>query len=158
MNIEGAIRLDDPRITEVTSLEDVFTHGIRRGQTVRIPASLFPGTDGREVELNADGGFLRWRYKGETSWQSLVPIEDLKGAKGDPFTFEDFTQAQLDSLKVEGPKGDPNTLTIGTVTEGENATASITGTAPNQVLNLTIPKPALTATLGGVDYPEIVIN
>lgn len=32
-----------------------------------------------------------------------------KGDKGDPFTFEDFTQAQIDSLKVKGDKGDPFT-------------------------------------------------
>ena len=34
--------------------------------------------------------------------------------------------------------GPPNTLTIGTVTEGDTAAASITGTAPNQVLDLTL--------------------
>lgn len=44
---------------------------------------------------------------------------DLKGAKGDA--------------------GPANTLSIGTVTEG-NAAASITGTSPNQTLNLVIPK------------------
>lgn len=37
-----------------------------------------------------------------------------------------------------GPPGPANTLTIGTVTEGP-ANASITGTAPNQTLNLTLP-------------------
>ena len=37
-----------------------------------------------------------------------------------------------------GVAGPPNTLTIGTVTVGE-ASASITGIAPNQVLNLVYP-------------------
>jgi hypothetical protein len=37
-----------------------------------------------------------------------------------------------------GVAGPPNTLTIGTVTTGE-ASASITGIAPNQVLNLVYP-------------------
>ena len=42
-----------------------------------------------------------------------------------------------------GPKGDTgpaNTLEIGTVEKGENASASITGEAPNQTLNLILPK------------------
>ena len=41
-----------------------------------------------------------------------------------------------------GPEGDPPSLTIGTVTTGKpgtKAAASITGTAPNFILNLTIP-------------------
>ena len=42
-----------------------------------------------------------------------------------------------------GPAGETPTLTIGTVTTGApgtDASASITGTAPNFVLNLTIPQ------------------
>jgi hypothetical protein len=41
-----------------------------------------------------------------------------------------------------GPTGPANTLTIGTVTalSSGTATATITGTAPNQVLNLGLPK------------------
>lgn len=38
-----------------------------------------------------------------------------------------------------GVAGPANTLTIGTVTVAETASASITGTAPNQVLNLVYP-------------------
>lgn len=44
---------------------------------------------------------------------------------------------------VEGKKGDPgpaNTLSIGSVQQGEGAAASITGQSPNQTLNLTLPK------------------
>lgn len=40
----------------------------------------------------------------------------------------------------EGPSGPANTLSIGTVTGGATAAATITGTAPNQTLNLTLPK------------------
>lgn len=39
-----------------------------------------------------------------------------------------------------GPAGPANTLTIGTVVEADVADASITGSAPNQVLNLELPK------------------
>jgi hypothetical protein len=37
-------------------------------------------------------------------------------------------------------KGDPNTLTIGTVTSGSTASATITGTSPNQTLNIVLPQ------------------
>ena len=39
-----------------------------------------------------------------------------------------------------GVAGPPNTLTIGTVTTGESASASITGISPNQILNLVYPR------------------
>ena len=46
-----------------------------------------------------------------------------KGDKGDP-----------------GEPGAPNVLSIGTVVSGDTANASITGTTPNQVLNLVLPQ------------------
>ena len=39
-----------------------------------------------------------------------------------------------------GPAGPANTLSIGTVTQGTEAEATITGAAPNQTLNLVLPK------------------
>lgn len=39
-----------------------------------------------------------------------------------------------------GSVGPANTLTVGTVTGGDTAAATITGTSPNQVLNLVLPK------------------
>jgi hypothetical protein len=67
-----------------------------------------------------------------------------------------------------GVAGPPNTLTIGTVTTGE-ASASITGIAPNQVLNLVYPIASrhihtqgtastswtITHALGG--YPSVMV-
>lgn len=68
-----------------------------------------------------------------------------------------------------GVAGPPNTLTIGTVTTGETASASITGISPNQILNLVYPKASrhvhtqgtasatwtITHGLGG--YPSVSI-
>jgi hypothetical protein len=50
------------------------------------------------------------------------------------------TKPQTSVLEVHDPgvAGPPNTLTIGTVTVGE-ASASVTGTPPNQILNLVYP-------------------
>lgn len=39
-----------------------------------------------------------------------VPMGILKGDKGEPFLFSDFTPAQLESLKVKGDKGEPFTF------------------------------------------------
>ena len=53
------------------------------------------------------------------------------------------------SRGFKGEKGDPNTLAIGTVTTGapgSSASASIAGTAPNQVLSFTIPRGDTGAT------------
>lgn len=41
---------------------------------------------------------------------------------------------------AKGDKGEPNTLTIGEVIKGEEASATITGDSPNQILNLVLPK------------------
>lgn len=43
---------------------------------------------------------------------------------------------------VQGPAGPPNTLAIGTVADGDEATATITGEAPEQVLSLVLPRGA----------------
>lgn len=84
------------------------------------------GTDGREIELQVTDTYIQWRYIGDTTWYNLIALSELKGAKGDQ--------------GIQGETGASNTLTIGTVTKGDNAEATITGTSPNQVLNLVLPK------------------
>ena len=103
--------------------------------------------------------------KGDTG---AAGTDGAKGDKGDPFTYADFTSEQLTALKgakgdkgdkgdtgangAKGDKGDKGetgadgvtpTFTVGTVSTGaagSTATVTITGTAPNYVLNFTIPK------------------
>lgn len=78
-----------------------------------------------------------------------------RGDKGDPFTYSDFTAGQLEALKGEkgdkGDKGDRGETgatpeisigTVETVEPTEQASASISGTAENPVLNMSIPKGA----------------
>ena len=43
-------------------------------------------------------------------------------------------------IGLTGPAGPPNTLAIGTVVTGISSSATITGTSPNQILNLTLQK------------------
>lgn len=55
-------------------------------------------------------------------------------------TEEEWLASLVGPEGPEGPRGPANTLSIGTVTKGDDAEATITGTSPNQTLNLTLPK------------------
>lgn len=83
-----------------------------------------PGKDGTTFTPSVDEeGNLSWSNDGGKENPQSTKIKGEKGDKGDP--------------------GPANTLTIGTVTTGEpgtEASATITGDAPNQTLNLTIPR------------------
>ena len=85
-----------------------------------------PGKDGREIELQKSSTAIQWRYVGDESWTDLVQLSDLKGNKGD-----------------KGDTGATPNIQIGTVQTlepGQDATASMTGTPENPLLNLGIPK------------------
>ena len=92
------------------------------------------------------------------------PIRAVKGARGVGldgtienlgegvfrFRLEDGTLT--DTVQMEpGPAGPANTLRVGTVTGGDSAAATITGTAPSQTLNLTLPRgePGQDSTVPG---------
>lgn len=85
-----------------------------------------PGKDGREIQIQNNGTAIQWRYVGDVSWTDLVQLSDITGAKGDP-----------------GPTGATPNIQIGTVQTlepGQQATASMTGTPENPILNIGIPK------------------
>lgn len=86
------------------------------------------GDPGTPVEIQKGATHIQWRYVGDTSWTDIVSMAELKGATG-----EKGEKGEI------GATGASNTLTIGNVAQG-SANATITGTSPNQVLNLTLPK------------------
>lgn len=55
---------------------------------------------------------------------------------------EYLTAVQVQALIAAATQAPPASLSIGTVASGASAAASVTGTAPNQTLNLTLPKGA----------------
>lgn len=63
----------------------------------------------------------------------------LNDAENDTVLVTDQISTVSVTISDPGVAGPPNTLTIGTVTTGETANASITGIAPNQILNLVYP-------------------
>ncbi|MGT2453794.1 carbohydrate-binding protein [Cupriavidus basilensis] len=72
--------------------------------------------------------------------------EGAKPAVGRYVGAAGFTTVIGDAVNMRGDKGEvgdtgpANTLSIGTVAGGENASASISGEAPNQTLDLVLPK------------------
>ena len=121
-----------------------------------------PGKDGREVELQKSSTAIQWRYVGEETWKDLVLLSEITGPKGDPgdngitptigengnwyLGDEDTGKPSRGAQGPAGPKGEtgatPNIQigTVQTLEPGQQATASVTGTAENPVLNLGIPK------------------
>ena len=139
-----------------------------------------PGKDGREIEIQNNGTAIQWRYVGDESWTDLVQLSDLKGQKGDPGDNGitptigengNWYLGETDTGKPSrGGKGDPGQTgatpniqigTVQTLEPGQQATASMTGTPENPLLNLGIPKgekgdPGEDA--GGGDYTLPVMS
>jgi hypothetical protein len=111
------------------------------------------GTNGSSVELQATSTHIQWRLVGGTTWTNLIALTAITGP--------------------QGSAGPANSLAIGTVTTGaagSSASATITGTAPAQTLNLTIPRgdagtagvswqpvpmsPSATGTAGQIAYDD----
>ena len=71
-----------------------------------------------------------------TSAKSTVTLQDS-------VSEESLVTGEISTVDLlvsdPGVAGPPNTLSIGTVTIAQNASANITGIAPNQVLNLVYP-------------------
>lgn len=76
--------------------------------------------------------------KGKTDFSFLFDLSGatgMKGEKGDP-----GIQGKQGEPGQQGNPGPANVLTIGTVSSGTTASATITGTSPSQKLNLVLPK------------------
>jgi hypothetical protein len=95
------------------------------------------GAAGAPVELQATSTYIQWRYVGGSTWTNVIALSSLVGETG-------ATGSKGDTGSI-GPTGPANTLSIGTVTSG-TAAATITGTAPNQILNLVLQKGDTGAT------------
>jgi len=97
------------------------------------------------VTTVAPGGAATSTITGTSPNQTLnlgIPsgLQGIQGVKGD--TGSQGIQGPTGSTGGQGPAGPSNTLAIGTVTTvapGGAATSTITGTSPNQTLNLGIP-------------------
>lgn len=127
-NVDKVNKIPAKSIVEGGKLYLAKADGTKLDSGTALPTSSGTVTDGKEIELQKSTTHIQWRYVGDTNWINLVALSDLKGAKGE-----------------KGATGATPNLKIGTVTtleSGSNATASITGTTENPLLNLSIPKGA----------------
>lgn len=153
----------DAQNIELTTADDAIQWKLEDDTTwtMLIPLSELsgePGDDGRTAEFGVSGGYIKWRWLGDAEWTNLIAVDDLKGGPGDnglsvemqvTATHIQWRQTggawqNLIALSaLTGAAGPVNALGIGTVTTlatGEQAAASITGTYPDQKLNLGLPK------------------
>ena len=97
------------------------------------------GTNGRDgvtfTPSMSDDGDLSWTNDGGLANPATVNIKGPKGDQG-----ERGEKGDTGATGPQGPAGPANVLTIGSVTSGKVASATITGEAPNQVLNLVLEK------------------
>lgn len=115
--------------------------------TETAPVAIPPGPQGAPGEPGADGARGPKGDPGEDGApgvqgergadgaQGIQGAQGPKGDKGDP-----GVQGQPGADGAPGSPGPANTLTVGTVTSGATPSATITGTAPSQVLSLVLPK------------------
>ena len=101
--------------------------------------------------LGASGGAARYGQKGDVGLGNVDNVRQYSASNPPPYGTLTFTGAVNDSFSANQDKiiniptvaGVTPDLTIGTVTTGEpgtDASATITGTSENPVLNLTIPR------------------
>ncbi|QBP33264.1 minor tail protein [Gordonia phage BrutonGaster] len=83
------------------------------------------------VERTTAKSYRRTPQGSDNGWNAWVEW-GAKGDKGD--------KGDTGSVGLTGATGPANTLSVGTVAKGSDAVVTITGSAPNQVLNVTLPK------------------
>ena len=121
----------------VTEMNQDFTGtDVTRGQFVLILTTDTSSEDYGKVYL-----------KGTANWVYAFTLTDLTAIKGPQGPAgkqgpagPEGKQGKDGAVGPKGETGPANTLKIGTVTNGDEAGAAITGTAPDQTLDLVLPK------------------
>ena len=75
-----------------TKQNAIFNFVIPRGANGIDGDDGIDGTDGREIELQKTSTYIQWRYVGDSNWNNLIALSDIKGEQG--------IQGE------QGPKGD----------------------------------------------------
>lgn len=109
------------------------------------------------VDLYSDLEFLVSGLKGDKgdpftysdfTPEQLEALKGPKGDKGDAFTYSDFTPEQLESLKVKGDKGDP----------GFSPIANVESTADGAIITITDAEGTTTANVTNGFTPNASVS
>jgi hypothetical protein len=99
------------------------------------------GTDGADVEFQASGTHIQWRYVGGSTWTDLVALSAITGPAG--AAGETGPTGAAGAAGSAGAAGAAATIAIGTVTTGAaGSSASVTnsGSSSAAVIDFTIPR------------------
>lgn len=103
----------------------------------KIPSSgSGSGTNGREVELQSNGTHIQWRYVGDTDWNNLVALADLKGANGRGISnIEKTSGIDLDDeYTITYTDGTKSTFYVTNGAKGDTGEGVVAGGTTGQVL------------------------
>lgn len=129
------------------------------------PATGTVGQPGKTPEIRIGAGYIQWKYTDDVNWNNLIELSALTGPGVQLRNFngniewkptnEMYWETLVSLDTITGPA---NTLTIGSVDSGDTPAATITGTPPNQTLNLTLQRgesgPANNLSVGIVSTLE----
>ena len=94
-----------------------------------------------DIRLQSDqAGVKTYLVEKQDGATSYITISD--GEKGDPFTYEDFTQEQLEGLKVKGDKGDKGDRGISISSIQQSQTSYVAGGV--NILKITLDDGSIT--------------
>lgn len=142
----------------------IHNSGLYQVMAVVTP-SANPGTPGKSPVLRVSSGYIQWKYDTDTTWTNLIALSAITGPSVQ-LTVDDGAIKWKQSnemywevlVSLDDLKGPANTLTMGSVDSGDTPVATITGTPPNQTLNLTLqrgePGPANNLSVGIVSTLE----
>lgn len=101
----------------------------KSGRTVTLDVDFGELASGQPVELGSNATHLLWRAVGETEWNNLIALSEIRGEDGDDGD--------------DGDDGANASIAVGNVTTGAAGSSVVvtnSGTAQNAILDFTIPR------------------
>lgn len=123
-------------MTDNSTSEFTANKGDKGNTGVGIKSVAFKNTD-------SNGNNIYTITTTDSSTYDFIANKGPQGSKGDPFTYADFTAAQLEALKVKGDQGDKGDTGVGiknislkeTTAEGDNVyTVTMTNNATYEIV------------------------